>query len=76
MALHMSVRKMQGDIIGANEERNQLSQMLQEKTNEVHRISQKLELWAPIVSEHRIYQQQNQEYQKKMESLQNSHSQL
>ena len=76
MALQMSVRKLQGDIIGANEEKTQLAQLLQDKTSDFHRISQQLEQWTSIVSEHRVYQQQNQEYQKKMESLQGSYSQL
>jgi len=43
MAMQMSVRKLQGDIIGVNEERTQLAQLLQDKTNEVTRMSQQIE---------------------------------
>jgi hypothetical protein len=55
----MSVRKMQGDIIGINEERVQLNQIIQDKSNEVSKLNQQLTSLAAIASEHRVYQQQN-----------------
>ena len=76
MSLEHSVKKMQGDFIGINEERTQLNQIVQDKTLEVHRLGQQLDSFAAIASEHRIYQQQNQEYQVKMESMKNNYSQL
>jgi hypothetical protein len=59
MTLEMSVRKMQGDIIGINEERVQLNQIIQDKSNEVSKLNQQLTSLAAIASEHRVYQQQN-----------------
>ena len=83
MNLEMSVKKMQGDIIGINEERNQLNQVIQEKTLEVHRLGSQLDSFATVASEHRMYQQQNQEFkvnmllmQTKIESMKDSYVQL
>ena len=66
MNLEMSVKKMQGDIIGINEERNQLNQIIQDKTLEVHRLGSQLDSFATVAAEHRMYQQQNQEFKVNM----------
>ena len=64
MDLETAVRKMQGDIIAINEDKMELTQLVQEKSGEVSRLNLKMDSLASIVSEHRVFQQQNQEYHK------------